>query len=135
MDELERLERQRYAIRERERTAEAARQEREALRRRLLVAPVFEPEDPVAKWKREADALQASVEAETRRRREEEAADRRARLNPELALQLQAFDEIAGALETLDSRLHRVERQRKPEKAARKSRLIGSAASNGGRSR
>ena len=87
-------------------------------------------EDPVARWKREADAQEARFAEEWRQyvREEEEKQRQRYALHqsPELGLQAQVFTEVADAIEGLNNRLTRVERRRKSssEKAARKPRAV-----------
>jgi hypothetical protein len=90
--------------------------------------PAYELEDPVARWKREADEQEARFAEQRAQWEREQDEERRRRYasqqSDELGLQAEVFDGIATALETIDSRLRRVERQRKAAKTARKSRPI-----------
>jgi hypothetical protein len=128
MDEHERLLRQVYARQMREHAAEDARRERENLYRRLLVAPAYEMEDPVRRWRREADEQDARFAAERAQWEREQDEERRRRYamqsDDTLGLQIETFNGIADALEGIDSRLARVERRHKSAKAARTSRPI-----------
>jgi hypothetical protein len=88
--------------------------------------PAYEMEDPVAKWKRDADEQDARFARERAQWEREQDEERRRRygMDDTLGLQAETFNEIATALETIDSRLRRVEHTRKAAKAARKPRPI-----------
>jgi hypothetical protein len=113
-----------FAQRERERAIAQAKAARQDLRRRLLEHPVYEMEDPVAKWKREADEQDARFAEERRRENDDEQG--RAQRSEIANLQAElggALEQIANALGVLDDRLRKLE-ARRTQKTAPKSRPI-----------
>jgi hypothetical protein len=116
---MDQAERKLFAQRERARTAEAARVAREDLRRRLLEHPVYEMEDPVAKWKRESDEQDARFAAERQRVKDEERREREQSAVADMKAELaEALEGIATALGVLDERLKKIEERQRAKKTA-----------------
>jgi hypothetical protein len=108
----------------RELAIEQAIAERQRLVDRLTALPVIDYEDPMDKWRREAresDEREAAATRELRRQERLTALERHGLVDA-ADLQVEAFSGITTALESIDSRLQRVERQR--SKAARKPRAV-----------
>jgi hypothetical protein len=124
MDAGERFARQAYALQMRELAIEQAIAERQRLVERLVATPVIDYEDPMDKWRREAresDEREAAATRELRRQERLTALERHGLVDA-ADLQVEAFSGITTALETIDRRLQRVERQR--SRAARKPRAV-----------
>jgi hypothetical protein len=126
---MDQAERKLFAQRERERTRREAAEQRECFRKHVLETP-YEAEDPVAKWRREADEQDARFAAERRRvqdeeRRRLEDQERRAAQSAVAGMQDELAEALAGiadALGVLDARLQKLESRAAKKKTARSSR-------------
>jgi hypothetical protein len=112
---MNQAERKIFAQQERERTQREAEEQRERFRQHVL--ETYEAEDPVAKWRREADEQTARFAAERQRAKDDERREREHSAVADMQAELgAALAGIADALGVLDDRLRKLERAKKTER-------------------